>query len=494
MATIGQQLIIPETGWYRTDDTNPNLTYSAMSSESIPGETYNNGDRYSNTQGAYVCFNFIGSALRIIGCINNDHSRNISIVIDGKEYTYSEVGATLIRQAFVFEKTGLAHGEHSVKIINNVSGYYFTFDAVDIDSTESIKNYNPSVAWIYKTKSNTSSMQIGDRISFEYTAPTAGQVGTFANLGSATKTEIPAASSATPDGKAYFIFAGYDSEGKTKLVCDRNLQHSISWDTINAAGLVNGVEVQIGSKKGIMRLMTGGISASDTDNEWDRIVCQSTLNGTVTAGDNTVWNWQSCYTITSTTIDGTSTARVQRGLAGSTPTYYASNSSGYAGANLGFRPIILLDAQLNNLNSKSVEPYHVYPQQHESFIVRLNVANIESGAAANFRLLKNGEEVSAAAGATERTLQVSMLSDGLNSLVIETSDPVEQVGTISVYKESPYRSVAERTFLTEEEGYTARNTTKKGKAAIRTSSTIVSIKNGDHYEIPLNQETKTAKV
>ena len=190
-------------------------------------------------------------------------------------------------------------------------------------------------------------MQVGDRIAFEYTAPTAGQVGTFANLGSATKELIPVSSSATPDGKAYFIPAGYDVQGRMKLVADRNIQHSISWDTINAAGLVDGVEVNIGGIKGTMRLMTGGISASDTDNEWDQIIVNSTLNGTITAGDNTVWNWNGVYSLTATKASGSNNS-ICRGGTDKT-TLYSVTTTGVSTGYWGFRPIILLDPNPNFL-------------------------------------------------------------------------------------------------------------------------------------------------
>ena len=187
-------------------------------------------------------------------------------------------------------------------------------------------------------KTSVSSMVIGDKISFEYTA-TSGAVGTFANLGVATKSLIPAASSETPDGKAYFIFAGYDTQGRMKLVADRNIQHSISCDTLNAAGLVNGVEVTIGGTKGIMRLITGGVSASYTDNEWDKIIVSSTLGSTITAGDNAVWIWNGVYSWTSTT---SSSSAIERGntAAGTCTTAATSGTA-------GFRPVFLVEPPKN---------------------------------------------------------------------------------------------------------------------------------------------------
>ena len=94
-------------------------------------------------------------------------------------------------------------------------------------------------------RNSLDNMQIGDKISCEYVAQS-GKIGYFANLGNATKAEIPVASSATPNGKFYFIHTGYDMQGRMKLVADRNIQHSISWDTINAAGLIFGTNSSLG--------------------------------------------------------------------------------------------------------------------------------------------------------------------------------------------------------------------------------------------------------
>lgn len=192
-------------------------------------------------------------------------------------------------------------------------------------------------------KTSIASMVIGDKISFEYTA-TSGAVGTFANLGAATKSLIPAASSATPDGKAFFVFAGYDTQGRMKLIAERNIQHSISWDALNAAGFVNGVEVSIGGTKGIMRLMTGGISASDTDNEWDKIIIGSTLGGTITAGSDATWNWSSHYVWASTIIGS---VPVLRGYTSGASFWANATPSNGIYTTIGFRPVLLIDPPKN---------------------------------------------------------------------------------------------------------------------------------------------------
>ena len=83
-------------------------------------------------------------------------------------------------------------------------------------------------------RTNLEDMEIGDVISCEYTAAS-GTVGTFANLGNATKDVIPPASIATPNGSFYFI-----KVDENLLVADRVVQHSITWDALNAGGYIEG--------------------------------------------------------------------------------------------------------------------------------------------------------------------------------------------------------------------------------------------------------------
>jgi hypothetical protein len=84
-------------------------------------------------------------------------------------------------------------------------------------------------------KNNINDMNIGDCISFRYTATTSGVAGAFSELGTCTAAEIPITGSATPNGLAYFI-----KVAKGLYICDRVIQHSIAWDTLNKAKYING--------------------------------------------------------------------------------------------------------------------------------------------------------------------------------------------------------------------------------------------------------------
>lgn len=193
-------------------------------------------------------------------------------------------------------------------------------------------------------KKAISDMNVGDKIAFHYTATT-NNVGAISQLGTANGPEIPPTSSANPNGTAHFVHSGFDHAGKIKLVPDRNIQHSITWDTLNTAGIASGsgLPITIDGEDGYtLRLMSGGISATDKDNEWDRIIAESTLGGNIAAGANYVWNWSFGYSWCSTT---TSTYRCHRGYtAVATYSYSATENNG---TGMGFRPVLL--AEVSNV-------------------------------------------------------------------------------------------------------------------------------------------------
>ncbi|MGN7765364.1 hypothetical protein [Paenibacillus sp. 22594] len=99
------------------------------------------------------------------------------------------------------------------------------------------------------------------------------------------------------------------------------------------------------------RLISGGTSSADKENEWDRYIVGSTLNGTITAGDNSVWNafngGNGFYTWTSTT-SVSSTTRNRRG--GGTLIVHNEQSTSYSDINCNFRPVLLIDSSLTPIN------------------------------------------------------------------------------------------------------------------------------------------------
>lgn len=93
-----------------------------------------------------------------------------------------------------------------------------------------------------------------------------------------------------------------------------------------------------------VRLLTGGINATDKDNEWDKYIVNSTLNGKIIAGDNNVWNYGGGASWTSTTNAAGSGNRTGRGASGNAgasgfnPTSYVA-----AATATGFRPLMEIE-------------------------------------------------------------------------------------------------------------------------------------------------------
>jgi hypothetical protein len=199
-------------------------------------------------------------------------------------------------------------------------------------------------------KTTLSNLRVGDYIWVKYTALTSGQFGTFSDIATKNDTDvgsnvIPVASSATPNGYAKAICVGYDSKNRAKLIFDRNIQHSISWDVINSSGAVYGLPLYSDKFfKITIRLMTGSVSSSDIDSEWDKIIVSSNLNNTISAGDNNVWNWSGIASWTSTT--GTTSAnKVIRGNATASTTNAPTGVvTTTVNTTTGFRPVLLVES------------------------------------------------------------------------------------------------------------------------------------------------------
>lgn len=164
MATIGQQLLQPESGWKRYDDRNENINYvgswvkgSYSSTQYYLGtDTYVDIGITSNKNSHTISFNFTGSKIRIIGFKNTSGTESCFVNIDGIEYNFSQNSSTLTQGCLNFELLNLTNKEHYVQIYSNNSNsskYGMVFDAVDIDQNEELKQYNPNL-YKYLIKQN----------------------------------------------------------------------------------------------------------------------------------------------------------------------------------------------------------------------------------------------------------------------------------------------------------------------------------------------------
>jgi hypothetical protein len=230
MATIGQQLTSPESGWKRYD-------FMPSSFKLIgTGWQSNNGYDYGTTtiSGAKIIFLIKGTdSLRLLAYTWNNRN-NQSIKINGvNEGTYDcrITGSNPVRNTLVYEKTGLnPNSTYTIEIEPISDGNaWFALDSVDIKQEGRI--LHPDEVTDIKD------LDIGKRIRCHYQA-SSGQVGVFSGLGQETSDFIPPVSSATPNGDFYWICCDIKN-GKKILLADRNIQHSISWDKINEQGMTN---------------------------------------------------------------------------------------------------------------------------------------------------------------------------------------------------------------------------------------------------------------
>lgn len=237
MATVGQQLTAPESGWRRYDDTDSRILYAGSKwviNTNNP-QAYKGGDRYipegtSSLEMAnhYIIFRFYGSKIRCMTTTYTQQTTDLKFIINGKDYGSGNQGGSLNYQILIYESLSLGIGFHEVKIYSG-NGIRFSFDSIDIDSDGYL--VHPKLIQRIKLED----MEIGDCIPCKYTATTAGAVGYFSELGACIADEIPVTGTATPNGLFYFY-----KLDTGKLGADRVLQTNISWDALNAAKYIEG--------------------------------------------------------------------------------------------------------------------------------------------------------------------------------------------------------------------------------------------------------------
>ncbi len=76
-------------------------------------------------------------------------------------------------------------------------------------------------------------------------------------------------------GKGEPEWLTFEDEGKRKLVAAKPLAHSLSWDRLDEAGLVNGADTRVSDQEGRryrVRLLECGESTLDHESEWNRLI------------------------------------------------------------------------------------------------------------------------------------------------------------------------------------------------------------------------------
>ena len=148
MATVGQQLLTPESGWRRYDDTDSRINYVGVPAYINDSNCWNNTAHYTNSTEGSISFKFYGTKLRIIIGQSPVWSKNVKITIDNIDYIYSNYNASgLIVKILTFEKLDLSIGVHTI-IIQNVSAGYWGVDCIDIDDTGYLVNPTPVISYL----------------------------------------------------------------------------------------------------------------------------------------------------------------------------------------------------------------------------------------------------------------------------------------------------------------------------------------------------------
>lgn len=355
MATIGQALTSPEPGWSRYDLSPSGRLHSSIASEgtwdinSVSG-TY--GGSVASSSNGKITFTFSGTKLRLIGTKQWNGGHGI-IRVDGKETMFNCNTNPAIMQCLIYEKTKLENKLHTV-VIETYDRQNIMVDAIDIDNTGRLLHPQEKTSLDDITT-------FGDYIRCNYKA-SRGHVGMFNSLGEEAGAMIPKTEPFpnSPDGDFYLFYVKDNYQGDKIFVADRHIQYEIPWDALNNAGIATatGLSIELDKKYKInVRLLTGGINISGVNgttkyNEWDEIITNSTLGGTITPGNVDVWNWKGGWTWTSTSYGTNGSHRLVRGNTKvDAYTYYSSD---YTLSKVGFRPVFVVE-QKNKDTDPSIE-------------------------------------------------------------------------------------------------------------------------------------------
>ena len=114
------------------------------------------------------------------------------------------------------------------------------------------------------------------------------------------------------------------------LIADRCLLTNISWDDLNAQGLVFGTEVKIQGFRFTARLLKVG-NSEGVPNEWDAAL-------DTVGEDDTLWHWDGRFFWGQESVHESASHRADRGFC--TARNWGWDNSSYRYASLGFRPAL----------------------------------------------------------------------------------------------------------------------------------------------------------
>ncbi|MCT4564484.1 MAG: hypothetical protein N4A68_09290 [Maledivibacter sp.] len=147
-AQIHDQLLEPESGWKRIDDTDALILYTGTWTTWKESTQYNDilhhipvGAVQKDIYDSKVNFKFYGSKLRIIASRWPEHTETLALKIDGEEVQTANIKGERLKQILVFSVENLNLNIHSVEIYSKTPGRW-DFDAIDIDENGELLDMN----------------------------------------------------------------------------------------------------------------------------------------------------------------------------------------------------------------------------------------------------------------------------------------------------------------------------------------------------------------
>jgi hypothetical protein len=124
-------------GLTKIDDTAAGITYSGTWN-TVPLAGYYGGTaHYTSTVGSFMQYTFSGTSVKVYGATNNNHGK-ADVYMDGVfSQTIDTYSASTVFGIAIYNKTGLASGSHTVKIVErsdknpSSTGFYTDVDAIE---------------------------------------------------------------------------------------------------------------------------------------------------------------------------------------------------------------------------------------------------------------------------------------------------------------------------------------------------------------------------
>lgn len=315
MAIIGERLPKPEAGWKRYDESDIRAVIKGFFGGEEPHNVFYGGSSIwlKSIDSSYK-FKFYGNKLRLISDRNtNRPQNNTKLIIDGVEHICNTYGQTS-GQILIIDVVNLDDSIHDV-IISPVKEGLATIDCIDINEDGYIIDLSLEKNRIINQ------IKVGEYISCNY-----NYNNDFTDFYSGTDMN--------------FICVNH-TDIESILISDKVFPN-LSFDEINQKGFIYGNELDNQPYKHnllIVRSLTGG-SNNNGLSEYDKYIVKSDLDGLITPGDKTIWNWDIC-SITSSISASNNSKIITRGYSSLT-NYSTNNTFNNKGPTFGFRPVLII--------------------------------------------------------------------------------------------------------------------------------------------------------